>query len=87
MSDASAVEAAKEKSYKIVVNGTGITIDHEVLTFDEVVRLEFPSPTQGTIYLVTFEKAKEPKEGELLEGQSVEIKNGTEFDVTDSGRS
>ena len=86
MSDESAAQA-KEKEYKITVNGTEKPVEQEVLTFDEVVRLEFPSPTPGTIYLVTFEKAKEPKEGELLEGQSVEIKNGTEFDVTDSGRS
>ena len=86
MSDESSA-AGHEKEYKVVVNGTEKVVTHEVLGFDQVVRLEFPVPVEGTIYLVTFEKAKEPKEGELLEGQSVEIKNGTEFDVTDSGRS
>lgn len=76
-----------EKEYRVIVNGSEKTVEKETLTYDEVVRLEFPSPVAGTIYLVSFERAKEPTEGELLEGQTVEIKNGTEFDVTDSGRS
>ena len=76
-----------EKKYKIVVNGVPTTVEEEVLSFDEVVRLAFPEPNPETIYSVTFEKAKEPKEGELLPGQSVTIKEGTEFDVDDTGRS
>ena len=76
-----------EKKYKIVVNGVPATVEEEVLSFDEVVRLAFPEPNPETIYSVTFEKAKEPKEGELLPGQSVTIKEGTEFDVDDTGRS
>lgn len=75
------------KTYRITVNGVAKTVDHEVLTYDEVVRLEFPSPDPNTIYSVSFEKAKEPKEGELLPGQSVTIKENTEFDVDDTGRS
>lgn len=80
-------DAEHVKTYKIAVNGVEKTVDHDVLTYDEVVRLEFPQPNPTTIYSVTFEKAKEPKEGELLPGQSVEIKENTEFDVDDTGRS
>ena len=80
-------EDRHEKKYKIVVNGVPTTVEEEVLSFDEVVRLAFPEPNPETIYSVTFEKAKEPKEGELLPGQSVTIKEGTEFDVDDTGRS
>ena len=76
-----------EKTYKIVVNGTPTTVDKEVLSYDEVVRLAFPEPDPNTIYSVSFEKAKEPKEGELLPGQSLTIKENTEFDVDDTGRS
>lgn len=75
------------KTYKIAVNGVKKTVDHDILTYDEVVRLEFPQPNPATIYNVTFEKAREPKEGELLPGQSVEIKENTELDVDDTGRS
>ncbi len=75
------------KKYKIVVNGIPETVEKEVLTFDEVVNIAFPNRDPNTIYSVTFEKAKEPKEGELLPGQSVEIKENTEFDVDDTGKS
>ena len=38
--------------------------------------------------VLTFtEVGREPKEGELLEGGSVTVKNNTEFDVDDTGRS
>jgi hypothetical protein len=76
-----------EKSYKIMVNGVAHTVDHDVLTFDEVVALAFPTADPNTIFSVSFEHAKEPKEGELLAGQSVTIKQNTEFDVDDTGRS
>lgn len=80
-------EQHHEKTFRVVVNGTKTTVDHDLLTYDEVVRLGFPSPDPNTIYSVSFEKAEEPKEGELLPGQSVEIKENTEFDVDDTGRS
>jgi hypothetical protein len=58
-----------------------------VLSYDEVVRLAFPEPDPQTIYSVSFEKAKHPHEGDLVSGQTVAIKDGTEFDVDDTGRS
>jgi len=36
---------------------------------------------------VTYKKAAEPREGTLDEGQSVEIKNGTIFNVRRTDRS
>ena len=76
-----------EKKYRIFVNTIEKTVTSEALSYEEVVHLAFPTPTPGTIYSVDFEKAKEPKEGELFAGQSVEIKEGTEFVVSDTGRS
>jgi hypothetical protein len=77
----------ENKDFKIHVNGTEKTVDHEVLTFAEVVNLAFPSHDPATIFSVTFSHGRDPKEGELLEGGSVTIKNNTEFDVDDTGRS
>lgn len=76
-----------EKTFKVFVNGVEKTVDHELLTYDEVVRLFVAAPVEGTIYAVSFEHGKDPHEGELVEGQSVTIKNNTEFDVDDTGRS
>ncbi len=82
------MEAADHtKIYRIQVNGVEKTVDHDVLTYDEVVRLAFPQSDPATIYSVTFEKAKDPKDGELVAGGSVTIKENTEFDVDDTGRS
>ena len=75
------------KTYKITVNGQPQTVDHDVLTFEEIVLLAFPSPDPNTIYSVSFEHAKLPKEGDLVSGQSVTIKQNTEFDVDDTGHS
>lgn len=80
-------EQHHEKTYKIVVNGTPKTVEKEVLSYEEVVLLAFPQPNPDTIYSVSFEKAKDPREGELVAGQSVTIKENTEFDVDDTGRS
>jgi hypothetical protein len=78
--------SAEAKHYNIHVNGQHKTVDHNILDYDEVVLLAFPDP--GTkVYSVTFEKAEEPKEGELVKGQSVEIRDGTEFDVDPTGES
>lgn len=73
--------------YKVYVNGVEKTVDHNTLTYDEVVRLFIAEPVAGTIYAVSFEHAKEPKEGELVAGQTVTIKQNAEFDVDDTGRS
>lgn len=75
------------KTYKIYVSGVEKTVDHDLLTYEEVVRLFIAESVEGTIYAVSFQHAKEPKEGELVAGGSVTIKQNTEFDVDDTGRS
>lgn len=76
-----------KKTYRIHINGVEVTVDHNILTYQQIVNLAFPEQTQNTIYSVSFEKAAEPKEGELVAGQSVTIKEETEIDVDDTGRS
>ena len=79
---------AHDKDYEIIVNGSPKTLESDIVTFDEVVALAFPNHDPTTIYSVTFEKAKKPREGELVQGQSVEVhRHGTEFDVIDTGKS
>ncbi|MBX3309046.1 MAG: multiubiquitin domain-containing protein [Cryobacterium sp.] len=75
------------KTFKIFINGVEKEVDHQLLTYDEVVRLFIDPPVEGTIYAVSFEHAREPKEGELVTSGSVTIKNNAQFDVDDTGRS
>jgi hypothetical protein len=74
------------KHYNIRVNGQHKTVDHNILNYEEIVLIAFPDPG-NKIYSVSFEKAENPAEGDLVEGQSVEIRDGTEFDVDPTGES
>jgi hypothetical protein len=76
-----------DKTFRIFVNGVEKTVDHEVLTYEEVVLMFVAQPVVNTIYAVSFEHGKEPHEGDLVAGQTVTIKQNTEFDVDDTGRS
>jgi Multiubiquitin len=82
--------SAKDRKFKIIVNLEEKVVDKRVLTFNEVVKLAYPHMQDGpdVIYTVTFKKAIGPeREGTLDEGQSVEIKNGTIFNVRRTDRS
>jgi hypothetical protein len=82
---------AHEKEYKIVVNATEHTVDHDVLTFDEIVEIAFPKHPNNPdiVFSVTFEKAEsKPHNGTLAAGGKVTVrKHGTVFDVTQTNRS
>jgi hypothetical protein len=78
------------KEITIVINGTAKVIQKERLTFEEVIALAFDSPPtgDGVQFTVQFSRghADKPK-GTLVEGQSVQAKDGMEFDVTPTNRS
>ena len=78
-----------DKTFTVIVNGQEKKVSEETLSFDAVVALAFnPVPTGPNImFTVTYRKAKEPHEGTLVKGQSVEIKNGTIFNVTQTDKS
>ena len=76
------------KGYRIIVNGAEHTVQSDIISYDEVVTLAYATPPlPKTIYSVSFEKAKEPHEGELVSGGTVVVREGTEFDVTPTGKS
>lgn len=78
------------KEITIVINGTAKTIQKERLTFEEVVALAFDNPPtgDGVQFTVQYSRGQSDKpKGTLVEGQSVETKEGMEFDVTPTNRS
>jgi hypothetical protein len=82
---------APEKHYVIEVNTDPKVVDHDVLTFDELVRIAFPVlPTgQDPEFTVSFDHAKsDPHQGDLEPGGKVTVKKcGTTFDVDHTNRS
>tara|TARA_R110002074_G_scaffold271112_3_gene442865 strand:- start:1293 stop:1541 length:249 start_codon:yes stop_codon:yes gene_type:complete len=79
----------KEEEYIIIVNASEHTVHDETVTYAQIVGLAYPSaPTDPSFtYSITFEHAKNPKQGTLAEGGSVEVKKrNTEFDVIQANR-
>lgn len=79
-----------KKDVTIYVNGTAKTVKKDKLSFEDVIKLAFDNPPtgDGVQFTVQYSRgdANKPK-GTLVEGQSVNIKEGMEFDVTTTNRS
>ncbi len=74
----------------IVVNGRPRQVKGPKVSFSDIVALAFPTPPPGTDVQFTVQYMRGPghkPSGTLIEGQSVKIKNGMEFDVTPTNRS
>jgi len=73
----------------IVVNGTEFSVESETVTYDQLVNIAYPTPPDSdSRFTVSYRHAREPKEGSLASGQSVEVKKrGTIFNVKPTGRS
>lgn len=77
--------------YLIYVNTNPFFIEHNLVSFEEVVKLAFPVPPGGTDpeFTVSYEHAKSvPHHDDLTKGHKVEVKkHGTTFDVAHTNRS
>ncbi|MGA2716364.1 MAG: multiubiquitin domain-containing protein [Bryobacteraceae bacterium] len=78
------------KVYTVIVNGRKKEVLTKTLSFDQVVGLAFnPVPVGPNVqFSVTYRKGP-PKnhEGTLTEGETVRIKDGMIFDVTETNKS
>jgi hypothetical protein len=81
---------AQPRKYIIIVNGQEKTVTSRTVTFEEIVKLAFPTPPPGTniLYTVSYEDgSRDNPQGSLKEGQSVKVKNGMIFNVTATDKS
>lgn len=79
-----------DKDFEIIVNLEKKKVEKKVLTFADVVSLVFPIPPIGNEirFTVSYKNAVAPtRQGDLVAGGTVEIKNGTIFSVAESGKS
>jgi hypothetical protein len=80
-----------KKSIQVVVNGTEETVEKSVVTYDEIVAfgVALGLPTGPNIlYTITYRKAQsKPHEADLVQGGSVEVKDGTIFNVIATDKS
>lgn len=81
---------AQPRKYIIVVNGQKKIVTTKKVSFDEIVKLAFPTPPQGANILYTVSYEDGPRinpQGSLQEGQSVSVKNWMIFNVTATDKS
>lgn len=81
---------AQPRKYIIIVNGQKKTVTTKKVSFDEIVKLAFPTPPQGANILYTVSYEDGPRinpQGSLKEGQSVFVKNWMIFNVTATDKS
>ena len=82
--------ADHEKHFKLIINTREKTWDNSSISYKDAVILAFGSYSEdpNTIYTVDYFKGpKENPEGSLTKGQSVEVKNGMIFNVTETHKS
>jgi hypothetical protein len=82
--------SGKPKVYKVIVNGRQKEVSTKTLTFDQVVALAFnPVPSGLNVqFTVTYRKGpRKNHEGSMTEGETVRIKDGMIFDVTETNKS
>ena len=90
MKEIEELERAETHEHWIVVNGRRKEVYGKRISFEEAVKLAFPNPPAGidVQFTVQFTRGPEPKPtGTLIEGQSVKVRDGMEFDVTSTNRS
>lgn len=79
-----------KKTVTIIVNGRAHEFPKEEISFAEVVDLAYPGQVQGgnIVFTVTYKRGRGDKpEGELVEGQSVKLKEKMVFNVVRTDKS
>ena len=81
--------AGRSKERTIIVNAQKKTTIEKDLSFDEIVELAYPGGPRGGdwVYTVTYRRAHGNKSGTLVAGESLKIKDGMVFDVTQTDKS
>jgi hypothetical protein len=79
-----------DKQVTIYINGTPKAVQKGRITFEEIVALSFDNQPAGDGVQFTVQYSRghsSSSKGSLVEGQSVQVKDGMEFDVTSTNRS
>ena len=79
----------QNKEVSIIVNGRQKIFTEKKITFQQVVELAFGNYIErdSLIYTVTYSKGEDKKEGTMLKGDIVHVKDGMIFNVTSTDKS
>lgn len=80
----------ESKEFTIIVNAREKKLSDREVSYQQIVELAFGSyvDNENTVYTVTYSKGEDhKKEGSLIKGQTVKIKDGMIFNVTRTDKS
>lgn len=83
-------ENRHDKRFTIIVNGQKKEVTTKIVSFEDIVNLAYDNnPPKGpnVVITVTYSKAEHDRQGTLLPGATIEIKDGTIFNVKATDRS
>lgn len=89
MSNTNSNEApGQNKTVAIIVNGRPREVTGKMISYEEIVKLAFPDdPSNQDIDFTVAYANPHGKDGELVAGQQVHVKEGMVFNVTKTNRS
>jgi hypothetical protein len=78
-----------DKEFTIIVNAREKAFRGREISFEQVVELAFGSvsPNPNVVYTVTYKRGEGDKEGIMEKGDSVKVKDGMIFNVTQTDKS
>ena len=78
-----------EKTFSIIVNGRKKVVTTRELSFAQIVALAFENPPSGPniVFTVTYKRAEGDKQGTLVEGDTIKVKDDMVFNVTATDKS
>lgn len=76
----------KKSTFEIAVNGEQHFVPHGHISYEQVVKLAFPSGPFDILYTVSHANLH-GKDGTLAPGQQTEVKKGMSFNVIKTNRS
>jgi len=74
-----------KKEFNIIVNGRPKKVTSQQQSFDQIVALAFDPIQPNALYTVTYSHGHTA--GSLVAGKSIDVVNGMQFDVTETGQS
>jgi hypothetical protein len=87
MSDSDKNKDEEKKTITIIVNGRKKEVPKGDISFSEVVTLSGLPSDPNSLFTVTYRRGEGNKEGSLVQGESVKVKEGMIFDVTQTNKS
>lgn len=89
MNNSNSIQArGQNKTVTIVVNGRPRVVTGKTVSYEEIVKLAFPDdPSNQDIDFTVAYANPHGKDGELVAGQEVHVKEGMVFNVTKTNRS